>query len=263
MNLLNFLTVNLAAALVVMILAWLTHLLLGKASVADSFWGPGFGAIAWLSFVLGQGDATRKTCIAVLVFLWAIRLAFHVTRRNWGRVEDPRYTDMRARHPESFWIRSLPKVFLLQGLLLWVVSLPVQWGMRQPGPEALTFLDGLGICLWIFGFFWEAVGDEQLYRFKSNPDNRGKILDRGLWRYTRHPNYFGETVMWWALFLMALPVHGGWLTFIGPLLLTVLLLRVSGVRLTEKKMNSTYSELADYRRRVSPFFPLPPKDPKG
>lgn len=259
MTLWNLLAVNGAAALLVMILAWVVHLATGKASVADSFWGPGFAVIAWLSYALGQGDPGRKTLMAVLVTVWALRLAIHITRRSLGKPEDPRYADMRAGHPGWFWLRSLPTVFLLQGAILWVVSLPMQLGMHGPAPAALTLLDWLGLLFWCLGFCFEVLGDEQLRRFKADPANRGKTLDRGLWAYTRHPNYFGETLMWWALFLMAVQVRGGLWSFAGPLLLTVLLLKVSGVRLTEKKMGETHSDLASYRRRVSPFFPWPPK----
>jgi len=261
MSLFDLLLLNLLSAAAVMLLAWATHLLLGKASVVDAFWGPGFAVIAWLSLAFSPGNPARETLIAAVVSLWALRLAFHVTRRNWGKPEDPRYADMRAKHPETFWIRSLPTIFLLQAVIMWLVALPVQLGMRGPAAAGLTWLDWLGLCIWCFGFFWEAVGDEQLYRFKSNPANKGRILDTGLWRYTRHPNYFGETVMWWAVFLMACSAPGGWLSFPGPLLLTLLLLKVSGLSLTEKKMGQTHSDLDEYKRRVSAFIPWPPKEP--
>jgi cyclopropane-fatty-acyl-phospholipid synthase len=261
MNLAELLAWNLAASILVMVIAWGVHLRTDKASVVDSFWGPGFVVIAWLSFAASHGPLAQSLIIALLVTVWGVRLAFHLTRRNMGKPEDPRYADMRAAHPDSFRIRSLLTVFLLQAAVMWVISLPVQVGMRGLAAMGLGFLDGLGILLWCAGFFFEAVGDEQLYRFKADPANKGKILDKGLWRYTRHPNYFGETVMWWGIFLVACTSPSGWWTFIGPLLLTLLLLKVSGVSLTERKMGQSHSELDEYKRRVSAFIPRPPREP--
>jgi len=260
MNLAALLTINLAAAAAVMFLAWCVHLAGGKASVVDSFWGPGFVVLAWLSLAASHGNPSQQLLIALLVSIWGIRLAFHLTRRNLGKPEDPRYADMQAKHPDTFRTRSLLTVFLLQAALLWIIALPVQLGMRGPASGGLDVLDGLGALLWCVGFFFEAVGDEQLYRFKADPANKGKILDRGLWRYTRHPNYFGEALMWWGIFLMACSAPGGWWTFIGPLLLTFLLLKVSGVSLTERKMGQRHTELEEYKRRVSAFFPRPPRE---
>ena len=262
MNLAELFAWNLTAAAAVMIIAWGVHLLTGKASVVDSFWGPGFVVLAWLSFAASQGPTAQRAIIALLVTVWGVRLAFHLTRRNLGKPEDPRYADMRARSPDSFRTRSLLTVFLLQAAILWIVSLPVQVGMRGPSSMGLGALDGLGILLWCAGFFFQAVGDEQLYRFKADPANRGRILDQGLWRYTRHPNYFGETLMWWGIFLVAASSPSGWWTFIGPLLLTFLLLKVSGVSLTEKKMGQKHSDLEEYKRRVSAFIPRPPRERK-
>lgn len=258
MHLLLVLGLNFLAVLGVMSLAWLTHLWRGKVSVADGFWGPGFAVVAWLTFMITQGAPARGTLLVVLVSVWALRLAAHVVRRNWGKPEDPRYADMRAARPEGFWIRSLLTVFGLQAFLLWIIALPLQVGIASSVPSNLTWLDLFGLLLWIFGFYWEAVGDAQLHRFKADPANTGRILDTGLWRYSRHPNYFGETVMWWAIFCIVSQVSGGLWTIISPLLLTFLLLRVSGVSLTEKKMGERHPELEAYKKRVSPFFPRPP-----
>jgi steroid 5-alpha reductase family enzyme len=260
MSLMDLFLANLLAALIVMVIAWAVHLIAGKASVVDSFWGPGFAVIAWLSVSMGQGDGMRKGLIAVLVTIWALRLAWHVTRRNKGEPEDHRYADMREKHPEKFWIRSLATVFGLQALVMWVVSLPIQLGMYAPTATGPGFLAGFGFALWFFGFFWEAVGDEQLYRFKSDPENRGKVFDQGLWRYTRHPNYFGEMVMWWSIFFIAVGAPGAWWSIIGPMVLTILLLKVSGVSLTDKKMSIRHPDFDDYKRRVSAFIPWPPKE---
>lgn len=260
MNLIALLFLNLVTAAAAMTAAWAVHLATGKASVADSFWGPGFALIAVVTFWLTEGDPASKSLITVLVMAWAVRLAWHVTRRNMGKPEDPRYADMRAKHPETFRMRSLVTVFLLQALVMWIVSLPIQLGMRTPASPGLGALDWLGLLVWIFGFFWEAVGDEQLRRFKADPANKGKVLDSGLWRYTRHPNYFGEACMWWGLFIIACGASGGWWSFIGPLVLTILLLRFSGVALTEKKMEERHDDYGEYKRRTNAFFPGKPKD---
>lgn len=259
MSLSSLLFMNFIVAAMVMFVAWIVHLGLSKASVADSFWGPGFAVIAWTTWVCTQGHALRSALILTLVTIWALRLAWHITRRSRNKPEDPRYREMRFKHPQTFWIRSLGTVFLLQALLMWIISLPVQLGINSPTPQELTWVDWLGLIFWLAGFFFEAVGDAQLARFKANPANKGRILDTGLWAYTRHPNYFGETLMWWALFLIAAQVPGGLWSAIGPLVLTFLLLRVSGVRLTEATMGKSYSDLDRYKQRVSPFFPWPPK----
>lgn len=263
MSLFQILVINLSAAAVVMTVAWTVHLCLGKASVADSFWGPGFAVIAWTTWIVSLEQTLRAALLLALVTIWALRLAWHITRRSRNKPEDPRYREMRSKHPQTFWIRSLGTVFLLQAGLMWIVSLPVQLGIHSPVPHGLSWVDMLGLLLWLAGFFFEAVGDAQLARFKADPANKGLILDTGLWAYTRHPNYFGETLMWWALFLIAAQVPGGLWSCIGPLVLTFLLLRVSGVRLTEAAMDRSYSDLDSYKQQVSPFLPWPPqKKPK-
>jgi steroid 5-alpha reductase family enzyme len=255
--------ISLAVAAAVMTVAWAVHLYLGKASVADSFWGPGFAVIAWTTWILAPDPTLRSVLLLTLVTIWALRLAWHITRRSRNKPEDPRYREMRSKHPQTFWIRSLGTVFLLQAGLMWIVSLPVQLGIHSPVPHGLSWVDMLGLLLWLAGFFFEAVGDAQLARFKAEPANKGRILDTGLWAYTRHPNYFGETLMWWALFLIAVQVPGGLWSALGPLVLTFLLLRISGVRLTEATMDKSYSDLDRYKQQVSPFFPWPPhKTPK-
>jgi steroid 5-alpha reductase family enzyme len=259
MTTLDVLIANLGTALLVMALAWIVHLIARKASVVDSFWGLGFVAIVWLTFALAPGTLDRKLLVAVLTTIWGLRLTAHVSWRNWGEPEDPRYADMRDKHPEAFWWRSLFTVFLLQAVIMWIVALPIQLAQMYPAP-AFTWLDLLGTVLWCFGFFWEAVGDWQLARFKANPANKGRVLDSGLWRYTRHPNYFGEACMWWGLFLVALSVPGGWWAIFGPAVLTALLLKVSGIAMTEKKLSERHTDYDEYKRRTSAFLPRPPKE---
>ncbi|MBD3308242.1 DUF1295 domain-containing protein, partial [candidate division KSB3 bacterium] len=179
-----------------------------------------------------------------------------------GEGEDKRYQAWRANHGDRFWIVSLWKIFGLQAVLLWIISLASQVGQLASRPERFTWLAWLGIAVWLFGFVFEAIGHWQLMRFKRNPHNAGKILDCGLWAYTRHPNYFGEMVVWWGLFLITLETPNSWWTVISPLLITGLLLKVSGVTLLEKTMLETRPQYQAYRERTSAFFPWPPK-PKG
>ena len=166
--------------------------------------------------------------------LWGTRLSAHIFRRDHGKGEDPRYQAMRASHGSTFWWRSLFTVFWLQGAILWFVALPLLVAVRATQSAALTAVDGLGIVVFAVGFGFEVVGDYQLERFRAEPSNRGTVLDRGLWRYTRHPNYFGDATMWWGMYAMAASTPSGWLTVLSPALMTFLLMRVSGVTLLEQ-----------------------------
>jgi steroid 5-alpha reductase family enzyme len=188
------------------------------------------------------------------VCIWALRLAAHITWRNWGHGEDRRYQAIRARNEPHFAFKSLYLVFALQAVLAWIISLPLFAPMTSASP--LNLCDVIGATLWSVGFFFEAVGDWQLARFKANAANTGKVMDRGLWRYTRHPNYFGDFAVWWGFFLIALG-GGAWWSVIGPLLMSVLLMRVSGVTLLEKDIGERTPEYRDYVRRTNAFFPGP------
>ena len=253
------LATTLASVLLLMFLLWLVSLALKDASIVDTFWGVGFTAIAWICFAITNGYAPRKLIISTLVTIWGLRLASHIFRRNHGKGEDFRYRRMRARHQERFALVSLFTVFGLQGLLMWVISLPVQVAQVSPAPARLTWLDLLGVAVWTVGFLFEAVGDYQLMRFKADPDNAGKVMERGLWAYTRHPNYFGDATLWWGLFLIALATPGGIWTIISPAIMTFLLMKVSGVALLEKSLVKTKPEYQDYIRRTSAFFPWIPR----
>ena len=205
---LTILAWNLAAVLALMTGAWLLSLILEDASIADVVWGLGFVLVAWLTFFLADGHLPRKLLMAALVTVWGLRLAVHIGWRKRGKGEDRRYRAWRARHGKRFWWVSLFTVFGIQGLLLWVISLSVQAGQTAREPASLGVLDLAGLAVWCVGFLFEAVGDAQLARFKADPSNRGHVMDRGLWAYTRHPNYFGECLMWWGLFLIALSAPG-------------------------------------------------------
>jgi steroid 5-alpha reductase family enzyme len=242
-----------------MFVLWLVSLALKNASIVDIFWGAGFAVIALATFALSDGYWTRKVLIVSLATIWGLRLASYIGWRNAGKGEDFRYQAMRKRHGERFAFVSLVTVFALQGVLMWVISLPLQFAQLSPEPAQLTWLDFLGAALWAIGLSFEAIGDWQLARFKAEPANNGKVMGRGLWAYTRHPNYFGDALLWWGFFLIALATQRGWWTVISPLLMTTLLMKVSGVALLEKTLVRTRPEYRDYVRRTSAFFPLPRK----
>lgn len=225
----------------------------------DTFWGLGFVLIAVVCCTIGKGYEPRRILVTVLTAVWGLRLASHIFWRNKGKGEDFRYRAMRARHGKRFAMVSLYSVFALQGLLMWVISLPLQIGEISPEPARLTWLDWAGVIVWLIGFGFESIGDLQLARFKAAPKNKGKVMDRGLWRYTRHPNYFGDALLWWGFFLIALSTPAGAWTVIGPLIMTGLLMKVSGVALLEKTLMKTKPEYRDYIRRTNAFFPWLPR----
>ncbi len=253
-SLTELLAYTLMLALVLMGLGWFRSLQLGKADIVDSFWGAGFLAITWWAAFLSHGDVTRSVLVALLVSLWALRLIWHVTLRNWGKPEDKRYANFRRAWGSWYPGVSLVTVFLLQAVLCWIISLPLQLALWSPTPEGLALTDLLGLALFGVGFYYEAVGDWQLQQFKRDPANRGKIMDMGLWGKTRHPNYFGECCIWWGFWLICASTPYALAALISPVLITVLLLKVSGVSMTEKMM-SDRPEYADYVRRVPAFFP--------
>jgi steroid 5-alpha reductase family enzyme len=247
-----------AGALAALMLAtWALSLALRDVSIVDVVWGLGFVLVAWIATATGDGDAGRRLLLAVLATAWGLRLAGYIGwRKLRDRREDPRYTEMRDRHGDRFWLVSLGLVFGLQGALVWVVSLPLQAASAQDDP--LGWLDAVGVAFWVVGVFFEAVGDTQLARFKADPAHRGQVMDRGLWRYTRHPNYFGDFMVWWGLYLVALSTGGAWWTIVSPLVMTVLLTRVSGKDHLERSM-SRRPGYAEYVARTSGFVPLPPR----
>ena len=246
----------LLAALALETVTWLASLRRRDASVADVLWGPAFAALAWL-FVSQADPLTRRGAgVAVVVTVWGLRLGWHIAARSRGRPEDPRYAAMRRTHGGRFWWVSLFTVFWLQGLILWVVALPLY--AAQHGTDRFSGLHALGLICMLVGFAFEAVGDWQLARFRADPDTRGRVLDRGLWRYTRHPNYFGDALFWWGVFLTA-AAAGGWWTAVSPILMTMLLMRVSGVPLLERGLAETRPGYAEYVRRTSAFVPWRPR----
>jgi steroid 5-alpha reductase family enzyme len=228
----------------------------GRNDIADVAWGLGFILAAAVSLFAGGCFSPRSLLVSGLVLVWGIRLALHIHTRNRGKGEDPRYRQWREEWGRWFVLRSFLQVFMLQGLLLLLVAVPVVFVNTAP-PAILTWLDGLGVAIWLTGFIFEAVGDMQLLRFIRNPANKGSLMTDGLWRYTRHPNYFGEVTLWWGIWLIALNLPGGWLTIIGPLTITMLILKVSGIPMLEKPYEDR-PDFKEYKRRTSAFFPLPP-----
>lgn len=242
-----------------MTLTWLISLPTRDASLADIAWGLCFVAIAWAAYVSGE-RGSGSLLAALLVSVWGLRLSGYLAIRNLGHGEDRRYQAMRAKRPSSFWIFSLGSVFVLQAGIAWVVSLPVQ--SLAASSDSIGFLGWVGLVGFIVGVGFEAVGDFQLARFKKDPGSRGKVMDRGLWRYTRHPNYFGDSVVWCSLWLVAMGSGGAWWTLVGPVLMTFFLVKVSGAALLESDIAQRRPGYADYVARTSSFVPLPPREPK-
>ena len=251
------------AIVVLMIATWLVSLALKNASIVDIVWGLGFVLVAWVVRLrVDDGLAARQNLLVGMTTLWGLRLGGYLWWRNHGKGEDYRYRAMRKHWGPRFPIISLGTVFGLQGVLMFTVSLPVQLGQTRVEPD-LGVLAFIGIAVWAIGIFFEWVGDAQLARFKGDPSNQGKVMNRGLWKFTRHPNYFGDACVWWGIALVAAETTVGKFGLIGALVMTILLRRVSGVVLLEKSLSKRKEGYVDYVARTSPFFPRPPKRVAG
>ncbi len=227
-------------------------------SLADVAWGGGFILVALVSAPLGAGWVARTVLVTTLITLWGGRLAAHIAVRGLGKDEDFRYAEWREKWGRWVLPRAYVQVFLLQGAVLLVIASTVILINLRSG-TGLTWLDGVGGAVWLAGFVVESVADWQLHRFTSDPANRGKVMDRGLWYYSRHPNYFGEIVMWWGVWLIALSVPYGWATVLSPLLITWLLTSVSGVPMLEAKLRRSIPGYEAYAKRTSALIPWPPR----
>jgi steroid 5-alpha reductase family enzyme len=237
-------------------LAWAVSLRRANVTIVDTLWGLLF-VIAAVIYPAAALDAGPRSLLVVgLVATWGLRLAVFLAWRNRGHEEDRRYQEIRRRNEPNFAVKSLYLVFGFQAVLAWVISLPLLGAIASQA--SLGWLDGLGVALWLAGFAFEAGGDWQLARFKADPANAGRVLDTGFWRYTSHPNYFGDFCVWWGLYLVALAAGAGW-SVVGPLVMSVLLLRVSGVVLLEKDIGRRRPQYAEYVRRTNAFFPGPPR----
>ena len=230
-----------------------------RFDLIDSVWGLGFAVVAIVTFALsaGHGDLLPRIAVTVLTVVWGVRLSVHIHGRNRGKPEDPRYVDMRQRAGEHARRHMLTHVYLTQAAILWFVSLPVQFA--QYGSAAAGWLVWVGVVVWLVGFVFEAVGDHQLRVFRADPASSGRVLDTGLWRYTRHPNYFGDACVWWGLYLIACSTGVGAATILSPVAMTFLLAKGTGKPLLEKGMSDRRPGYTDYVTRTSGFFPLPPR----
>ncbi len=239
---------------------WLISLRLRDSSIVDPFWGMGFTLLAWTAYFRQPPGSTQSLILCGLVTAWGLRLSLYLLWRNFGHAEDSRYASMRHYHGERYWWVSLFTVFLLQAVILWIVALPILMTSIDASRPFGNAWDVCGVALWCIGLFFESVGDWQLARFKSIPANQGQVLNRGLWRYTRHPNYFGDFCVWWGIYLISAS-SGAWWTIISPLTMSVLLMRISGVTLLESKIEERRPEYANYRRTTNAFFPWLPSSP--
>ena len=249
---------GLLAAVAAALLTWLLSLYRRNVAIVDSLWALLFALAGFVYAAGATARGPRSLLVLSLVAVWALRLSGYITWRNWGHGEDRRYQAIRARNQPNFAFKSLYLVFLLQALLAWIISMPLLGALLNPG--TLRTLDFAGALLWLVGMVFEAGGDLQLALFKAIPSNRDKVMDRGFWRFTRHPNYFGDFCVWWGFYLMG-AAAGAWWSFVGPLLMSVLLMRVSGVTLLEKDIGERRPKYADYVRRTNAFFPGNPKRP--
>ncbi len=247
---------TLALVLLVYMTCWFIISIIQKRNdIADIAWGLGFVLVAWLSFYL-SGFSQKGLLVNGLVTIWGLRLAWHIYKRNRNKPEDSRYLEWRKTW-NYFYLRSYSQVFLLQGIFLYLISLPVIF-INYNASSNFGFLEIIGLLVWGIGFYFESKGDAELKEFISNPVNKGKLMDKGLWKYSRHPNYFGEVTQWWGIFVIALSISGSLFTIIGPLTITTLILFVSGVPLLEKKYDGR-PDWEEYKKRTSVFIPLPPK----
>lgn len=248
---------GLAVVLLAMTILWLVSVRVEDASIVDSFWGLGFVLITFVYYITGGLHTGRSSLVIALITIWAFRLSCHLFIRKRHEGEDPRYRKMREHHGERFLWVSLFTVFLLQGVLLWMISMPLLGSVTSSSP--LGHWDLIGSLIFFAGLIIESVSDVQLARFRKNPSNIGIVLDTGFWRYSRHPNYFGEAILWWGIYLIAVGGEAYW-TLVGPALLTFLLLRVSGVVLLEKGLHKSRPDYHKYVETTSPFILWPPKN---
>jgi steroid 5-alpha reductase family enzyme len=237
-------------------LTWVVSVLKRDVSIVDGVWAFMLLAAATVYATGAEPHTARTIFILTLVVLWAVRLSGHIIHRNWGEPEDRRYRDIRRKYEPNFALKSLGLIFWFQAGLAWIISMPLWPALTVP--VGWGAFDVLAVTVWTVGMIFEGIGDWQLSRFKANPENHGKVMDRGLWRYTRHPNYFGECLIWWGFYFFAVPT-GAWWTFVGPLLLTYLLLKFSGVTLMEQTIVERRPAYREYSARTNAFIPGPPK----
>jgi len=261
--LMNALLINAAASLAVALIVGLTTFVVGtrmnRHRVVDIAWGIGFAAIAVTTLVLSHdhGDPLIRWLVTAMTVVWGLRLALHIGIRSRGHDEDPRYEKLLSKAPGNRTWYAFRIVYLLQAGLIWFISIPVQVAQYDDSPSIVVLV--VALVVWLVGMYFEAVGDHQLAAFRNDPGNRGKVLDTGLWRYTRHPNYFGDACVWWGLFLAACSSWVGIATILSPLVMTYFLAGKTGKPLMDEHLRATRPGYVDYIRRTSGFIPLPPK----
>jgi steroid 5-alpha reductase family enzyme len=250
---------NLTVLVILMTLLWLVSIWFKNVSIVDLFWGLGFVVSAGVYAFFSEDIGTRGFLVLSLVIVWGLRLSGYLAWRNIGKGEDFRYREFRRHYGEKrYWWISYFQTFLLQGVLMWLISVPLLGSMMGQGVQEISMIDFAGLAIWLIGFVFEAGGDWQLARFKSNPANKGSVLNSGFWRYTRHPNYFGDAAVWWGFGLFSISA-GSYLPVLGSLLMTALIIKVSGVALLEKTLKTDKPGYAEYIRRTSAFIPWFPK----
>lgn len=244
-----------------MTILWIISLLMKNTGIVDIFWGMGFVIVNWVAFLLTPGETLpRHWLLNALVTIWGLRLFLHIFLRNKGKPEDFRYANFRKKYGKKFWWFSYFQTFILQGVLMLLISTPLIITQFSSSPSNLGLLEFLGLAVWVVGFFFEAVGDYQLTRFIHNPQNKGKLLSSGVWKYTRHPNYFGDSAQWWGYFLIACAVPFGILTIFSPIIMTFFLIKVSGVAMLERSMAERKPGYKEYMRTTNAFIPWFPKN---
>ena len=264
MDWMEFLTLagaNFVLIMALMIALWGVSVVIRDSSIADIYWGTGLVIAAWFTWAISGGVEARRVLVLALVTAWGLRLSLYLLWRNWG-AEDARYARLRRHIDEqggNYALHSLKHVYLLQGFFMWVISLVLIFSLSLDAPPTLGVLAWAGVALWSIGMFFETVGDWQLARFRADPANAGKVMDRGLWRYTRHPNYFGEACVWSGFFLIALEHPAGIVTAVSLLTILYALIGPTGKGLLERRMSKKRPDFEAYVRRTSGFFPLPPK----
>jgi len=238
---------------------WVLSVLIKNASIIDIFWGLSFVLVTAFYFIVTPDFSVRKTIVLILVTIWGIRLSIHIFLRNLGKPEDYRYQEFRKKYGEKrYWWFSYFQVFLLQGTLVWLISAPLLAAGYFSAEKPLGMIDILAVFLWLTGFIFEAGGDLQLKQFKSNYENKGKLLQTGFWKYTRHPNYFGDAAIWWGFAFFSI-ASGSYIAVLSAVLMTWLLLKISGVAMLERTLVNTKPGFEDYMKRTSPFIPWWPK----
>lgn len=243
-----------------MTITWLISLKLKNTSIVDIIWGFGFVLVNWVAFFLTpEGLAERKWILNILVTIWGLRLTIHIFLRNKGKPEDFRYAKWRDQYGEKWWWFSYFQTFMLQGGLMLLISAPLIHTQATATPTQIGILEIFGIIVWSIGFFFESVGDYQLKQFKENPANKDKLLTSGVWKYTRHPNYFGDSAQWWGFYLIAAGSTLGYLTIFSPIIMTFFLIKVSGVAMLEKSMENKKPGYKEYMKTTSAFIPWFPK----